>query len=431
MDSDHLDTTPADDLRGAWQAWHQPEQSSRFPRSAAGVSAQLIKRRLAQAGHLLRHLRPTTALALLQAPGSPPPDWPWHWHPRWCALVGLALIQHQEPQMARDVLQEGLELLDALEATAGPPEPGAWLRYLLGVSYCQSGQPLRALAYHRQGLAAIIDGSLRDPELAMLLYQGLGNAYLALGFDARAIACLTLARKRGQDVFNPSAEGMTELSLGLAYTQQGNWQEAKRALTRSLQRFEELDAPLLVAQARACLGQVLLEQRHEEEAETVLRLALRGAERLGDPRTRGEALGALAQVSLSRGEADHAIRLIQTGLAILRETQTNRSPGNSPSCWHASTGRSTIRRPQRKCSKQPSTSSMPHLIVASSSGPMSPTHSSLPTRGAFKKPMNSWKLPQSSPIPEHAPGSPRAAMASGNRAFPYEQVGTARAWVHW
>ena len=321
MDSDHLDTTPADDLRGAWQAWHRPEQSSRFPRSAAGVSAQLIKRRLAQAGYLLRHLRPTTALALLQAPGSPPPDWPWHWHPRWCVLVGLALIQHQEPQMARDVLQEGLELHDALEATAGPPEPGAWLRYLLGVSYCQSGQPLRALAYHRQGLAAIDDGSLRDPELAMLLYQGLGNAYLALGFDARAIACLTLARKRGQDVYNPSAEGMTELSLGLAYTQQGNWQEAKRALTRSLQRFEELDAPLLVAQARACLGQVLLEQRHEEEAETVLRLALRGAERLGDPRTRGEALGALAQVSLSRGEADHAIRLIQTGLAILRETQ--------------------------------------------------------------------------------------------------------------
>jgi tetratricopeptide (TPR) repeat protein len=326
MDSDHLEATPPDDLRRVRQARHQPERPSRVPHNAAGASAQLIKRRLARAEHLIRQLRPTTALALLQAPGSPPPDWPRHWHPRWCALVGWALLQHQEPQMARDVLQEGIELLAALEdpaltATAGPPEPGAWLRYLLGVSYCQSGQPLRALAYHRQGLAAIDEGRLRDPELTMLLFQGLGNAYLALGFDARAIACLTLARKRGQDVCNPSAEGMTELSLGLAYTQQENWQEAKRALTRSLQRFEEFDAPLLVAQARVCLGQVLLELRHEVEAEALLLLALRGAERLGDPRTRGEALGALAQVSLSRGEADRAIRLIERGLAALRETR--------------------------------------------------------------------------------------------------------------
>jgi tetratricopeptide (TPR) repeat protein len=137
----------------------------------------------------------------------------------------------------------------------------------------------------------------------------------------KAIVCLVLARERSQDVYDPYAEGVTEWSLGLAYTQQGNLLHAKRALTQALHRFEQYDATPLVTRVRAHLGQVLLEQQHEEEAEVMLRQALGGAKRLGDPQTRAEALEGLARLHLARGKAEHAIRLIQTGIALLQETR--------------------------------------------------------------------------------------------------------------
>jgi tetratricopeptide (TPR) repeat protein len=321
MDSDRLETPLVETLRATRQARHKPQHLSRFSGGVAEVGEYFIKQRLARAEQFIRQQHPKTALALLQATGAPPAGWPRRWHSRWFLLVGWALIQHQQPAMASDVLQHGLELFHALQlqpkTTELPlPELGEWLRYFLGVSYWQCNQPSKALGCYRCGLAAIIAGTIHDAELIMLLYQGLGQTYLSIGADAEALAYLTLAREHGQDVNNPYAEGMTELSLGLAYTQQRNLFQARRALTQALRLFERLEIPLLVLRVMVRLGQVLLELQHEEEAESMLRQALGGAERSGDPQTRGEALEGLARLHLARGKSEQAIYLIKHGLAI-------------------------------------------------------------------------------------------------------------------
>jgi tetratricopeptide (TPR) repeat protein len=241
-------------------------------------------------------------------------------------MMGWALIEHHQPEAACDVLQQGLELFAKLRsqpetAEQVPVEVGEWLRYFLGVSYCRSDQSIQALHCHSQGLAAIAAGAIHDPELAMLHYQGLGHAYLALGADAKAIACFILARQRGQDVCDPHAEGVIDWRLGQAYMQQGNLLHAKRLLIHALRRFEQLDALPLVAQVRALLGQVLLLQYHLAEAEAMLRQALGAAERLSDSQTRGVALERLARVYLARGKPEPAIRMVQAGLSQLQETR--------------------------------------------------------------------------------------------------------------
>lgn len=326
MDFDALETTVVEGLRAAQQARCQPKQPSGLSGPSAGVAEHTIRRCLAQAEYLIRHQRPTAALALLPSPGTLLAAWPQCWLLRWSALVGWALIEHRQPEAATNVLQQGLELFDELRSQPEttervPPELGEWLRYFLGVSYCRSDQPVQALRCHSQGLAAIAAGAIRDPELTMLHYQGLGLAYLALGADAKAIACLILARQRGQDVYDPHAEGVIDWSLGQAYTQQGDLLQARRALIQALRRFEQLDAQSLVAQVRALLGQVLLLQQDLAEAEAVLLQALRAAERLGDPQTRGVALECLARVHLACGKPEPAIRVVQAGLSQLQETR--------------------------------------------------------------------------------------------------------------
>lgn len=326
MDFEALEATIVEGLRATRQARRQPEQPSRLSGPTTGVAEHAIKRCLAQAEHLIRQQRPIAALALLPAPGVPLAAWPQSWHLRWSALVGWALIEYGQPEAASGVLQQGLELFDELQsrpeaAERLSPELGEWLRYFLGVSYCRDDQPVQALRCHSQGLAAIAAGAIRDPELTMLHYQGLGLAYLALGADAKAIACLTLARQRGQDVYDPHVEGVIDWSLGQAYTQQGDLLQARRTLIQALRRFEQLNAQSLVAQVRALLGQVLLLQQDLVEAEAVLLQALRAAERLGDPQTRGVALECLARVHLACGKSEPAIRMVQAGLSQLQETQ--------------------------------------------------------------------------------------------------------------
>jgi tetratricopeptide (TPR) repeat protein len=326
MDFDCLETTMFEGLRATRQAQRQSKQPSRLLGPGAGVDEHAIRQCLAQAEHLIRQQRPTAALALLPAPGTPLAAWPQIWHLRWSAMVGWALIEHRQPETASDVLQQGLELFDELQsqpemAEQVPPELGEWLRYFLGVSYCRSDQPIQALHCHSQGLAAIASGAVRDPELTMLHYQGLGQAYLALGADVKAIACLILARQRGQDVYDPHTEGVIDWSLGQAYMQRGDLLQAKRSLIQALRRFEQLDAQLLIAQVRVLLGQVLLLQQHLAEAEAMLRQALGAAERLGDPQTRGVALERLARVHLARGKPESAIRMVQAGLRRLQETE--------------------------------------------------------------------------------------------------------------
>ncbi len=304
----------------------QPTALPHLPRRRPRLAEQAIRQRLAQAEQFIRQHHPAQALALLQASGAPPLDWPLSWHPCWYMLVGWALIYNNQPQEARPVLEQGLELLKRLlrrprvARQALLREIGEWLRYFLGLSYCSSNQPIQALLCWRPALGAIADGSIRDPELMMLIYKGLGNSYQSLGAFTEAITFFTLARKRGQDVHDPRALGLIEWGLGLAHQRQGNWLQARRAFSQAARIFEQLEARPLAAQLRSMLGQVLIEMQHYDEAETVLRQALGAAARTSDPATHGMALANMAVVHIAHGKLEKAIRTVQDGLAILQKT---------------------------------------------------------------------------------------------------------------
>ena len=137
--------------------------------------------------------------------------------------MGWALIQLSHPQEARAVLEQGLAVLTRLLRRSCSArhtvlwEWQAWLRYFLGMSFWREDQPIQALLCHQEGLKAIAGDIMHDAELAMYIYQGLGDAYLTLGAYPEAIACLRLAKQRGEDVSAPRTHGLIEWSLGLAY----------------------------------------------------------------------------------------------------------------------------------------------------------------------------------------------------------------------
>jgi tetratricopeptide (TPR) repeat protein len=315
MDLDHSGTTLAE----------RPSDTPRLPGTHTRRAEQDIQQRLANAEHLIRKQRPAQALALLHAPGVPPATWRLRRHPRWYLLVGWALIQDNQPQEARVVLEQGLATLTRLlsrSSQAGRTVPGewqAWLYYFLGISFGSDDQPVQALLCHQEGLKAIAGSTGHDAELAMLLYQGLGDAYVTLGAYPQAIACLTRAKQRGEDVCAPRARGLIEWSLGLAYQFQGDLSRARGAFSRAVSLFEQLDAKLQVSQLRSLVGQVLMWMQRYDEAEAMLRQALGAAERTGDPFTRAMTLRNLAALQLGRGKPEKAIRTIRDGLALLEE----------------------------------------------------------------------------------------------------------------
>lgn len=304
-----------------------------FSGSAPWAANHAIQQQPANAGQYIQQPCLAQPLSLLQTPVILPYDWPLSWHPRWYALVGWALIRHNRPQEVSGALEGGLQVLEHLlhqPRAAGLPflrELGEWLRYFLGASFCCCDQPVQALLCHQQGLVAIADGTIRDPELIMHVYKGLGNAYLVLGAYRQAITFFLLARKQAQDVYAPRAQGLIAWGLGLAYKLQGNLLQAKDALAQALQFFEQFDAKPLMAQVRSLLGQVLLQLQCNDEARVVLRQAVGAAERIGDPHTRGMALGSMAVWHLAEGRPTQAIRTLQDGLAALQETRDQQIVG--------------------------------------------------------------------------------------------------------
>ncbi len=307
--------------------------SSRVPDLAVQREEPLIRRRLEKAEQFIRRQRPTQALALLQAPGTPPLNWPLRWHPCWYVLVGWAMLQQNQPLEARVVLKQGMKTLNRLlrrrSATrrAFLTEWREWLRYFLGVSFCINDQPIQALFSHRRGLEAIADGIVRDSELMMLIYKGMGDVYLTLGAYTEAMTFFLRAKRYGQDVYAPDAQGLIERGLGLAYKFQGNHLQARQAFSKALHIFEQFEAKPLVSQLQSLLGQVQIWLHHYDEADAILRQALGAAERLGDSFSRAIALRNLAALQLARGKPERAIRTAQDGLAIPQKTKDRQITG--------------------------------------------------------------------------------------------------------
>ena len=291
-----------------------------------------IQQALAEAERSIRQRQPTQALELLRNPDQPFMNGFMQQYPRWYALVGWALIQQRQAQEARAILERGLQLVEKQRQAPGAKdqylrEQAEWLRYFQGLSYCMNDQPAQALYHHRQGLAAIRDGVIQSHELMQLIYKGLGNATLALGYYREAVAFFTLAKRHGLDVHDPRAEGLILWGLALGHKYLGEMAEAKDALIQAAQLFDQLGEKALVAQLRSMIAPLLIKLQHYDEAEDILRQALGAAQRDGDEHTRGVVLANMAALHLANGKLERAIRSVQDGLEVLQGKEAYQTTG--------------------------------------------------------------------------------------------------------
>ncbi len=305
-----------------------PRQSQLHPPAQQSQIQQL----LAKAEEHIRRRELNEALEALRNADQPLINRALRYHPRWYALVGWALLRQQQLQEAREVLEQGLQLVEQQRQAPGAKESSLqeqaeWLRYYLGLSYCMDGQQVQSLYYHQQGLNAIRDGIVQDHELMMLTYKGAGNAALALGYYHEAVVYFTMGKKHGLDVHDPRAEGLILWGLGVAHKFLGNVSEARDAFVQASQIFEQLGDKTLVAQLRSMLANLLIQFQHYDEAEQILRQALGAAQRDGDEHTRGLVLANMAALHLANGKLERAIRSVQDGLDVLQGMEVYQTTG--------------------------------------------------------------------------------------------------------
>jgi tetratricopeptide (TPR) repeat protein len=304
-----------------------------FSRCASHHAKPYIPEPFVKAEHLIRQQRPAQALTLLQSTSVSSLHWPVLWDPRWYLLVGWAMMQSAQASEARAILEEGLMVLKTLLHQPEAHQWGflrewrEWLRSFLGASFLSDDQPVQALLCYQESLQAIACGTVQDNELAMLIYKGVGDAYLALGAYKEAVVFFCLAKQRGQDVCDPQAQGLIEEGLGLAYKYQGDLPRARGAFSRAVAIFEQLEARQQVSQLQSLLGQVMIWLHRYDEAEALLRQALGAAERIGEPYTRGIALRNMAALHLARGRPEKAIRSVLDGLFLVRKAKNQQVAG--------------------------------------------------------------------------------------------------------
>lgn len=317
------------DLSKAVERRPEAPQQGRPPAPAQESQVQQV---LAEAEQSIRQRQPAQALELLRNLDQPFINQLMKQYPRWYMLMGWSLILQYQVQEARDVLQQGLQLVETQRQAPGAKdqylrEQAEWLRYFQGLSYCMNDQPAQSLYHHRQGLTAIRDGIIQSHELMQLTYKGLGNATLALGYYREAVVFFTLAKRHGLDVHDPRAGGLILWGLAIAHKFLGEMSEAKDAFIQAAQIFEQLGEKTLVAQLRSMIAPLLIDLQHYDEAEDILRQALGAAQRDGDEHTRGIVLANMAALHLANGKLERAIRSVHDALEALQGKEDYQTTG--------------------------------------------------------------------------------------------------------
>ncbi len=251
----------------------------------------------------------------------------WYW------LIGWALVLAQRPDNARDLLQGGLRLAEQLRPLLHSSqherlmEAVVRLRHFLGSALCALGQTLDALELHQRCREAILAGTVRDPELKLLVYRGLGRDLLVLGRYEEAITAYKDAAQQAEDQRNLRQRGLIFWGLGLVYQKNNDLQGAKASFLQAVEALEESHELRLLAQVRNLLGHVQVHLGEMKAAEQQFRLSLEIVRPLEDTVTWGYILGNLAEMYLKQGKWKDAIEAAQAGLKVVARRRDIRNEG--------------------------------------------------------------------------------------------------------
>ena len=289
---------------------------------------------LDKAKELIRQDQYEEALTILGQGDEPPADLPVRHEPIWYWLAGRAFTMKGNLQEGVALLERGLSLAEWLHAHARPEQQASQaelvevLRCYLGVSYCWQGKTQLALECHRRGLKAITANVIKDADLKLMIYKGLGNEMFALGKYPEAISYYQQTTNQAKKSNNPRQEGLAYWGLAVTYQQQNDLLKAKTNYQGALQSLQEHGNLQLLAQIRALFGLLLVDLREYEEAEAQLRLSLWAARQQEDPYSCGAALAYFASLYNARGEPERAIQAAQEGLPLARQSRDSRSEGH-------------------------------------------------------------------------------------------------------
>jgi transcriptional regulator with XRE-family HTH domain len=280
---------------------------------------------------LLHEAQPLEALQLLGGKGDPPGRLTPFERVQWCWLASWACSLAGKPAPAIRLAQQGLELAEEVLARAPLAEKPFYkewverLRCYLGSAYCVSDHPGLAWFHHRQCFAAVGEGHVNDPYLKIVIYKGLGNDALALGWHENAISFYRVAQKQAEKLRFLRELGLIAWGLGVACQASGDLYRARSSFQQALQAFAALENLQMVAQARLLLGNIHVELQEYTEAEQHLRQSRERAESLKDLSAWATALNNLSALSLAKLEVRRSISLAREGLALAQQSRNQRA----------------------------------------------------------------------------------------------------------
>lgn len=251
----------------------------------------------------------------------------WYW------LTGWALIQQQQPDDAARLLQEGVKLAKQLRVLlpsslqAQLEEAIVWVTQYLGTAYCALGKTPLAYQYHLRCRNAILDGTVRDPELKLVIYTGLGRDALVLGRFEESISAYQNALRQAEDQRNPRQRGFAYWGLGMAYQAKEDFLRAKASYRQALEELNQHEDLRLLAQVRNLLGHVLFHLGAWKQAERQYRFSLKVVQRLEDYTTWGYLLGNLSELFAAQGQWEEALAAAKAGVLIAQKSGDARNHG--------------------------------------------------------------------------------------------------------
>lgn len=269
--------------------------------------------------------------------------------------LGVAWHRKGDVERAVAIYEEALPL----ERTRGPSERMATLLLNLGGAYADLRRFKESTRAYEQGLVLLQELRAGEPLGRGIAWRNLGNSYLALGQESRAVWAFQKSIDLLEGIEDKREMGITLHRLGEAYLAKYKWPEAlgayrqAAAIWESLGKRSDLAATYLgrgqvyfdwekyseasshfqnaldiyrqeadkkgEAQASANLGRVATAQKEWGRGEEYYHDAIRIWEDLKEPRGLAIALWGRATLLFEKGDKEGAIGDMEKAVTILQE----------------------------------------------------------------------------------------------------------------
>jgi tetratricopeptide (TPR) repeat protein len=181
---------------------------------------------------------------------------------------GRAYLQLKQPDRAKPELEVALAL-------AGQDlEVSARTQNLLGVASYRQEDPSSALTYHLACVHAIAQGSVKDLNFRLSVYQNLANDYWALNNMSHAISAYKEALNILKDLDAPESRAEIFWGLALAHRARKEWRYARLYVKQATRIYQSTHNKAAEAAMHVNFAEILLEEgRTKEVAESLHRAA--------------------------------------------------------------------------------------------------------------------------------------------------------------